>query len=1092
MFRQPPRQRSWFSLLLIVSLFSSSTLLPFTASAKDRKPVVVSFGQPNIWSLEQAHYLLARMHMLNLDLQAKTLTADDLNPNIAQGTRIQILKQLLQISAQFDQGAGFQNQRLVENARFNDARRRELITHRSGLRDRSLVLTGEISDLEVDRARMDTDKDATAEQKALKDQEIKSKKNELAQVKELISQDTDELGTAPQAASTPVDPNALPSPTQLPSSVLDALVKDNAAKLLDAAKDPKLNATTMLDNTIQLQYEIVSKQLTLLRDEVGPGERLVFLELPQSIYTTPGDGDEKMAQSWWHVNGYTRTDPLLRLLLELLEIEVRWKKIKDVQAYKDLKELVETNGCNPKPDKADDSKSDETKKKAQSADKQKESQPDQTQEAKRNNPLCSLFVGLKREHEAARKIALENIFREANNLFARVEQNGARDTSEQIDLIRRMITLSKPKVNDPDDSKKKDPGQKKKDITIKELPHIDARRADDEKLIESTSSTIEEGRRNKINILKNMLLMVLSREDPLSDPDPKMLDDERFNEFKRAWEMFKPQRDNLLKTNKSIEFEKAMEFVRLDDKPGTNREGEFDVSSLPRKTVRTVDIIPRQSSLNVNDIQETVKQTGILAGFKFLFGFAGSLNFQRQREQFEQFLHQELYASGFGKGSRDFGWTFGAVPGTKRVAPGVRTTYAALVVPDDAESVVLSARGCYFPSKNFQPLDYQDTADSDWDQPQRYRRSNCGGEENYVLTIPGGGDVSNFWVTNIDYDDGRKSGDFITVSVRGNNFSSQMGVLVDGVPLFPTIGLAQQFLMPRKPGANGADPPPLASDCVGAAGICGRYERVDAQQIVFSFKMPAAYTGTPTITLIGPGKSIDLNGLTNVRINRQPVTLRDEAGVMFGTTGIVLNTLEVRPQASSMWDGYLSGSGFVDKKDKIYVNGVEVQSLKFRSANLYDITFKVPPDENLNVMVVRDKQVVSKSFPNPAVVKITGTTVVNYTPAVTKGKQKRPSVLLLKLNGVGFTEDLQLYNSAPGTIVSTSPTEMIVELKGAELPAVVTVRDKNTGVMASGVAPKEEPKEPKEKETKPPDKPKEPETKPKGEAEQKPPKPKKE
>jgi len=101
-------------------------------------------------------------------------------------------------------------------------------------------------------------------------------------------------------------------------------------------------------------------------------------------------------------------------------------------------------------------------------------------------------------------------------------------------------------------------------------------------------------------------------------------------------------------------------------------------------------------------------------------------------------------------------------------------------------------------------------------------------------------------------------------------------------------------------------------------------------------------------------------------------------------------------------------------------------------------------------------------------------------------------VLLLKLNGVGFTEDLQLYNSAPGTIVSTSPTEMIVELKGAELPAVVTVRDKNTGVMASGVAPKEEPKEPKEKETKPPDKPKEPETKPKGEAEQKPPKPKKE
>jgi hypothetical protein len=597
-----------------------------------------------------------------------------------------------------------------------------------------------------------------------------------------------------------------------------------------------------------------------------------------------------------------------------------------------------------------------------------------------------------------------------------------------------------------------------------------------------------------------MLLMVLSREDPLEKLSDEELKKEKYKDFKPEWEKFKPIRTDLLENNGSIEFEKAMEFIRLDDKPGTNKDGVFDVSSLPRRTVRTVDIIPRQSSLNVNDIQETVKQTGILAGFKFLFGLAGSVNFQRQREQFEQFLHQELYASGFGKGSRDFGWTFGAVPGTKRVAPGVRTTYAALIVPDDAESVVMTARGCYFPRKSYQPLDYQDTAHIDWDEDQRFKNSNCGNEENYVLTIPGGGDVSNFWVTNVDYEDGRKAGDFVTVSVRGNNFSSQIGVLVDGVPLFPTIGLAQQFLMPRKPGANGADPPPLASDCVGATGICGRYERVDAQQIVFSFKMPADYTGTPTITLIGPGKSIDLNRLDNIKVNRNAVSLRDGAGVMFGTTGIVLDTFEVRRKSNSMWDAYLSGRGFVKQKDKIYVNGVEVVNPTFKSANLYDITFQVPQDENLNVMVVRDKQVVSKTFPNPAVVKITTTTVVKYTPAGTKGKKKTPSVLLLKLNGVGFTDDIDLYPSARGTILSRSPTEMIVELKGVDLPAVVTLRDNYTHVMASGIAPKEEkePKETKGKEKpkpaekpKPPEKPKPEPEKPK-EPEQKAKKPKKE
>jgi hypothetical protein len=1023
--------------------------------------VVVSFGQPNIWSLEQAHYLLARMHMLNLDLQAKTLSQDDLDPNIAQGTRIQILKQLLQIEAQFDQGAGFQNQRFVENARFNDSRRRELITHRSALRDRSLVLTGEISDLEIDRARLEADKEATDEQKKLKDDEIKSKNKELAQVKELITQDTDELATVSQAPASPTAPSALPSsPGQLPSSVLDALVKDGAQGLLAAASDPKLNATTMLDNTIQLQYEIVAKQLTLLRDEVGPGERLVFLELPQSIYTTPGDADEKMAQSWWHVNGYTRTDPLLRLLLELLEIEVRWKKIKDVQAYKDHFDELKAYDCTAPPPMPRDCGKDEQKNKP--------CEPEKVED-----PILRLFKGLKCEHEAARKAVLTNIYREANSLFARVEQNGARDTSEQIDLIRKMITLSKVR----DDVQDKD---KKKSTKVEDVSQIDARSFEDEKVIDSISSNNEKKRRNKIDLLKNMLLMVLSREDPLSDLDPEMQKEmqkeEQYKDFKKAWEEFQPLRQDLLNNNKKVEFEKAMEFIRLDDKPGVNKDGDFDVSSLPRRTVRTVDIIPRQSSLNVNDIQETVKQTGILAGFKFLFGFAGSVNFQKQREQFEQFLHQELYASGFGKGSRDFGWTFGAVPGTKRVAPGVRTTYAALIVPDDAESVVVSARGCYFPRKSYQPLDYRDTSNIDWDQEQRFRSSNCGDEENYVLTIPGGGDVSNFWVTNVDYEDGRKGGDFITVSVRGNNFSSQMGVLVDGVPLFPTIGLAQQHLMPRKAGTNGADPPPLASDCAGAQNICGRYERIDSKQIVFSFKMPDSYTGTPTITLIAPGKSLDLNGLSNIRINGTPnMTLRDGAGVMFGTTGLSISTFEVSRLQSADWDGFLSGTGFDGKKDRIYVNGTLVNNPTFRSPSRYDIKFHVPTDENLTVMVVRDKQVVSKSFPNPAMVKINSTTVIKYTPPVTKGKKKKPSVLLLKLNGVGFTNRLALYPSGAGTILSTSPTEMIIELTGAELPAVVTVKDNDTNVMASGIAPKEV-KEPKE--TKPAEKPK-PEEKPK-------------
>jgi hypothetical protein len=41
---------------------SSRLFSPAAAQKKEREPVVISFGQPNIWSLEQTHYLHAHMH----------------------------------------------------------------------------------------------------------------------------------------------------------------------------------------------------------------------------------------------------------------------------------------------------------------------------------------------------------------------------------------------------------------------------------------------------------------------------------------------------------------------------------------------------------------------------------------------------------------------------------------------------------------------------------------------------------------------------------------------------------------------------------------------------------------------------------------------------------------------------------------------------------------------------------------------------------------------------------------------------------------------------------------------------------------------
>ena len=977
MFKQSPSHNSCLTLMLIVSVFFTG-LLPLSAAAQDRrrKPVIVSFGQPNIWSLEQAHYLLARMHMTNLDLQAKALTANDLDPNAANGTRIQLLRQALGIEAQFDQSIGFQNQRIVENARFNDSRRRDLLTRRDKLQDDSLALTREINTLTIERERMNSDSSATSEAKTLKDKEIQAKKDEQAAVKEQITQQNDELKTLnAEPSASPTSPSLSASPVPLPNSALEELIKRNAEKLLDAAKDPKLNASTILDNTVQLQYEIIAKQLTLLRDEVGPGERLVFLELPQSIYTTPGSGDEKMAQSWWHVNGYTRTDPLVRLLLELYEVEQRWHDIQLVPGFQPY--LTNFRPC----------PSDATRRIPSVA----ATDPD----------LKSVYDGLQAQHDLARRRIVERLFREANGDFYRVEQNGARKTNEVFEAVRKRLSL----VRDGS-------------ITLKN----------------EQQRTLEDTERERVENVKWRLLGILS-ENP-----PSVCDREIFS------------------------LDRGLEFLRLDkDEPSAQRPADIQ-----RRTVRTVDIIPRQSSLNVNDIQDTVKATGILAGFKFLFGFAGQVNFQRQREQFEQFLHQELYASGFGKGDRDFGWTFGALPGTKRVAPGVRTTYAAVVVPDDAESIVLSARGCYFPRKNYQPLDFTDTAHGDWSEPDKMRSYNCGDSETYILTIPGGGNTSDFWVTNIDYQEGHNGGEFETVSVRGNNFSSQIGVLIDGIPLLPTVGLAQPHLMPKSNTGTTA----VASDCPNEESICGRYERIDPQQIVFSFRMPDDFKGIPTITLIAPGKSVDLNTIPNVRINRlSNATLRDDGGFMFGKRPARLSISDVQllniDSNSGTVEALVAGNGFNELWDKVYVNNMEVQGTRkeFKSKDLYKLIFPKSSADNLEFKIVQSNEVAIKFVPNPAAIEIISATVVGYDPPI---KKKSPGVMTVKLQVATPSQRLMsgnVYGASGSTLLpGASSGEAIVRLLDPEPTVVITVIDRATGGLASVAVqrPATEPAKPKE------------------------------
>lgn len=281
--------------LLIVALtlnaFFGLTPALSPARAQDRA-IVVNADQPNVWTLEQAHYLLAQMHRRNLDLRTKNL--EELDPNEIAGLRFDVLRTLVELGVAFDDANRVSNRILSRNRNFNAARREELIARRQRLRDESLGLTREIGGLQAAKAAA-----ATQEERDRLDAEITAKAAVRTEVDKEVQFTDQELGTltAPSGDFQRTEPEVEFNPEKLPESIFDDAFKDAAKTMIERFNQPpRLNASLRLENFLQMQYEIIAKQLTLLRDEVGPGERLLFLELPQTVNVTHHEADKKWAQ----------------------------------------------------------------------------------------------------------------------------------------------------------------------------------------------------------------------------------------------------------------------------------------------------------------------------------------------------------------------------------------------------------------------------------------------------------------------------------------------------------------------------------------------------------------------------------------------------------------------------------------------------------------------------------------------------------------------------------------------------------------------------------------------------------------------------
>lgn len=637
------------------------------------KRVVIHVGAPSVWSLGQAHYLITKLHRQNRGLETAMPDKIALDPNRVNSTRITILKTLLDIQAQFDQKLSIENK-----AKLNEYERK--LNEREEARAQLRANEAEIKTLDEDIASQK--KKLVALQTEFKQkqssvsgrtmaaptqEELRALELEIAIVeKDIQLKEAQKTNLAQKNAALTTKASAsIEGPAGLANvgfsdsnasqPSFDNLVSGYLTNAANTTKEPRLAATIALDNYIGMQYEIIAKQLTLLRDEVGPQYRIFFLELPASVYTVAGKGDDYLAQVQWKITKY--------------------------------------------------------------------------------------YIGDENQDEA-----------------------------------------NKDEENEEGEDKEEDKGKDKD----KDIERKGEGKKDEEK----------EGKDKEVKIKcqkKSTYLQKVGIEES--------------NDTADCWRKVTPDR------------------------------------------VRALDIIPRQSSLNINDVQATARQMNMLGVLKLISGFGLKVNYQRQKQLYEEFMQQEVFAAGFGKGLPQFGWTIGLLPGTKRIAPGTRTMYAIIVAPRETEAIKLQASGIAYhrkeaPNYTDSELGYTNSKQLVF-QPQEF-----------TVALPNENAFEGNWYANeISYIPVSAT-EQATVVISGKYFSSQTSILVNGVPLTNAHSIGNNVLSDAVP------------DVTTPGTVRGQFEIVNSRQLILRFSMPdKSYVGTPEITLVSPDKSSSLNFFRMKKIN---------------------------------------------------------------------------------------------------------------------------------------------------------------------------------------------------------------------------------
>jgi hypothetical protein len=752
--------------------------------AADPEHIRIEVGQPTLWTLEQAHYQLARQRQKNAGLETQWPSADKLDANAIHGSRLDQLRTLFSASVGFDAVAGATNTAVLERHETDTARRALLTGRLDELRDRSLQLTEQVSvkTLEVAALHPERDADLIRQRRA----EIEAINVVKAEVNTQIASTDKELAATAATLGVLAKPEGPTPVTTLPDTAIKSII--DSKEIL--TRDPKLHASTVLDNFIQMQYELIVKQLALLRDDVGAENRLVFVELPVSIYTADSSKAEGLiVRTEYRIAGLRACRSLDAYLGD--------------QAFNKLVPDSESQGI----------------------------------------PRAAAAI-INRPPSEEYKAALSTCF---PDLAAAIE-----DASKQTIQVLDRAPLS--------------------------LAYI--------------------------------------AETPQEAAFPEVL------EYMKV-EPPQPEADSRTATGATPAAARTTPARRINP--------------------HVVDLIPRQSALNVNDVHDRISGIRLGAALTWLTGLGAKSSYERQREKFEQFVHQDVFAAGHGKGTQSFGWTFGPNPGQKRLAPGVRNTFAALVIPRRAVGIDLTMQACSYERKTLPPVE-------------------CGRSTAVSLKVPA--DQEGFFVREVRYSTA-PVGQMATVFLYGPHFSPQITVLVNGVPLFRKIDLARDFA--------------LSASTTVPQGIQGDFEYVNQGLVVLRFAMGPDFAGTPKIALVTPQKAAEINRF-NLQVNGKPFKLDDcgrtaaACAPMFSSLTLrELRIVSVRANAADPTKtdvrAHLLGTGFT-QGDSVTVNGNPATiNMPADAPPFHDISFDAPTADDWTVTLAQGSARVRLALKNPLAFK---------------------------------------------------------------------------------------------------------------------------